>query len=598
MIKSLKQLFYLLTPRQRKRFYILQIMIAIMALIEIIGIVSIVPFMTLVGDTTQLQQDTIIAKIFQASGINSESQFILLLGFIVIFMLSISAATSMFCTWRLCMFANNIGAEISDTLYTYYLKQEWLFHSSGSSAAMTKKIAAESLRVTNGVLVPFMTMNARILLAFFLSLGIFIYNPIIAMIGSLFFAAAYFVIYSFVKMRIYRNGIAVSDVHEKRFRLMNEGFGGIRDVLLLGMGMTYMDRFNRSGKVLAHSQGTNQTLAQIPRYFMELIAFGSIISLVLYLVISQDSNIGILLPTLSIYALATFKLLPAFQQIYVCIATIRGNISGFESIQQDLIDSKRLKHIKPSKKQGYLLPKKNISIENVTFNYPKKAELALNQINISIAANTTIGIAGPSGSGKSTLIDILLGLIKPQRGQLKIDGVIINDENRRLWQNTIGFVSQSIFLSERSIAENIAFGIPSHEIDLKLVNQAVKHAYLDEFIKNLENGIHTKVGERGVQLSGGQRQRIGIARALYNKAEVLVFDEATSSLDGISEKMIMESIDELSDLKTIIMVAHRLKTIQKCDQIFFIEKGKVIDQGTYEHLVKNNEHFRNMAALA
>lgn len=598
MIKSLKQLFHLLTPRQRKRFFILQIMIAIMALIDIIGIVSIVPFMTLVGDTTQLHQDTIIAKLFQASGINSESQFILLVGFIVIFMLSIAAATSMFCTWRLCMFANDIGAEISDRLYTYYLKQEWLFHSSGSSAVLIKKIAAESLRVTNGVLVPFMTMNARILLAFFISLGIFIYNPIIAISGFLFFAAAYFVIYSFVKMRIYRNGIAVSDVHEKRFRLMNEGFGGIRDVLLLGKDMTYMDRFNQSGKVLAHSQGTNQTLAQIPRYFMELIAFGSIISLVLYLVISQDSNIGILLPTLSIYALATFKLLPAFQQIYVCIATIRGNISGFESIQQDLIDSMRLKHIIPSKKQGYLLPKKNISIENVSFKYPKKAELALNQINISMPANATIGIAGPSGSGKSTLIDILLGFIKPQRGQLKIDGITINDVNRRLWQNTIGFVSQSIFLSDRSIAENIAFGIPSNEIDLKLVNQAVKHAYLDEFIKSLDNGIHTKVGERGVQLSGGQRQRIGIARALYNKAEVLVFDEATSSLDGISEKMIMESIDELSKQKTIILVAHRLKTIRTCDQIFFINEGRVVDQGTYEELIETNEYFKKMASLA
>ena len=296
-----------------------------------------------------------------------------------------------------------------------------------------------------------------------------------------------------------------------------------------------MDRFNQSGKVLAHSQGTNQTLAQIPRYFMELIAFGSIISLVLYLVISQDSNIGILLPTLSIYALATFKLLPAFQQIYVCIATIRGNISGFESIQQDLIDSMRLKHIIPSKKRAIYSPK-NISIENVSFKYPKKAELALNQINISMPANATIGIAGPSGSGKSTLIDILLGFIKPQRGQLKIDGITINDVNRRLWQNTIGFVSQSIFLSDRSIAENIAFGIPSNEIDLKLVNQAVKHAYLDEFIKSLDNGIHLKLVKGVFSFLEGQRQRIGIARALYNKAEVLDVDEATSSLDVYKRK--------------------------------------------------------------
>ena len=209
-----------------------------------------------------------------------------------------------------------------------------------------------------------------------------------------------------------------------------------------------------------------------------------------------------------------------------------------------------------------------------------------------------IGIVGPSGSGKSTLIDILLGLIEPDQGKLKIDNKIIDSTNCRSWQNTIGFVAQSIFLSEGSIAENVAFGIPNNEIDFKQVDYALNLAHLDELVNSLEQGIHTKVGERGVQLSGGQRQRIGIARALYHEAVVLVFVEATSSIDGITEKMIMEAIHQFSGKKTIILIAHRLKTVQKCDNLFFIDNGKVVDQGTYDELIEKNEQFKNMSMHA
>ena len=215
-----------------------------------------------------------------------------------------------------------------------------------------------------------------------------------------------------------------------------------------------------------------------------------------------------------------------------------------------------------------------------------------------IPANSVIGIVGPSGSGKSTLIDILLGLIEPQKGAIKIDEEVINSKNCRSWQNSIGFVAQSIFLSEGTIAENVAFGIPKDQINLQKVQQALKLAHLDEMVQSLDKGIHTKVGERGVQLSGGQRQRVGIARALYYKAEVLVFDEATSSLDCVTEKMIMEAIHEFSGQKTIIMIAHRLKTVKKCDQIFFIDKGQVVDVGKYDELIERNEHFKNMAIHA
>jgi ATP-binding cassette, subfamily B, bacterial PglK len=596
MLKLLKQLFIMLTPSQYKHFYVLQILVMLMTFVEILSIASIVPFMTLVGDMGQLQQDTIMVQVYQASGITSESKFVFLLGVGVLIMLFISAMISIFTIWKLSMFASKIGAEISDRLYTHYLKQGWLFHASGSSAQLTKKITTEAQRVTNGIVMPLMQMNARIVLVLFMSLTIFIYDPKVATVGLTAFSIAYFILFKLVRLRLQRNGRAISEVNEQRFRLMNEGFGGIKDVLLLGRDNDFVKRFNQTGCTLAYSQGSNVALTQVPRYFMELVAFGSMIALVLYLIASHDGNLGMILPILSVYALATFKLLPAFQQIYAGAATIKGSISAFESIQQDLISSVKTQPTTLKSEYSYLHPKQQISLENVTFSYPGKSELTLNQLNMSIPANSVIGIVGSSGSGKSTLIDILLGLIEPQQGQLKVDSAIINDQNRRSWQNTIGFVAQSIFLSEGSIAENVAFGVPQDQIDLDQVQQALKLAHLTEFLQSLEQGVHTKVGERGVQLSGGQRQRIGIARALYHEAEVLVFDEATSSLDGITEKMIMEAINSFSGQKTIIMIAHRLKTVQKCDQIFFIDKGQVIDQGTYQELIETNEHFKNMAA--
>lgn len=504
----------------------------------------------------------------------------------------------MFTLWRLFMFANRTGIEIANRLYNHYLNQNWLFHANGSSAQLTKKISTETSRVTSLVLVPLLQMNAKIVLAILLSVSISIYDPQVAITGLSAFAVGYFIIFRSVRARLTKNGKAISQVDEQRFRLMNEGFGGIKDVLLFGRNNDFINRFSKAGETFAHSQGTNQSLAQVPRYMVELVAFGFMIALVLYLIATHKGNLGLVLPVLTVYTLAGFRLLPAFQQIFACIANIKGNISAFESIQQDLKDS--LQTVEKLKKSstGYMNLKKEISLENITFTYPRKSEATLKQLNMLIPVNKVVGVVGSSGSGKSTLIDILLGLLEPHHGELRIDGTIINSQNRRLWQNTIGFVAQSIFLSEGSIAENVAFGIPKDKIDLDKVQQALELAHLSEFIQGLEKGLHTKVGERGVQLSGGQRQRIGIARALYNKAEVLIFDEATSSLDGLTEKMVMEAIHNFSGKKTIIMIAHRIKTVEKCDQIFFIDKGKVVDQGTFQELIKTNKQFKKIAGHA
>ena len=599
MFHLAKELFALLTPSQRRRYYVLQAMVILMAFMELLGIASIGPFMALVADTQLLETNSILNSIYVASGVATHTEFLFIAGSFVLLMLGIASVLSVVTTWRLSLFAFSVGTEIGDRLYRYYLNKDWLFHASGSSAQLTKQIATEALRVTSFIILPLIQMNARVVLAIFISVGIFIYNPLIASVGVVLFVSGYVIIYKVIRKRIMLYGQHVSTTSTDRFRLMNEGFGGIKDVLLYDRSHEFVDQFQKSGKLLAHAQGVNTALSQAPRYLMELLAFGAMISLVLVLLITRDGNLSQVLPVLAVYALAGFKLLPALQQIYGSVTTIRGNTAAFDAIKTDLLASLTLQNSKSSCTSNIdLANAKNIRLSNVSFNYPNKQTAALSSLTIDIPVNATVGFVGESGSGKSTTIDLLLGLIKPDKGQLLIDKTVIDSDNISAWQQHIGFVPQSIFLSEGSIAENIAFGLSAEDISLKKVKKAVKLAHLDALVDSLPLGLDTKVGERGVQLSGGQRQRIGIARALYNDADILVFDEATSALDGITEKVIMDAIQELSGKKTIIMIAHRLKTVEKCDVIYLMEQGEVVEQGTYHELIKDNSKFKQMAEHA
>ena len=599
MLKVIKQLFVLLTDKQLKQFYLLQVLVVIMAFTELLGIASIAPFMALVGDISILETNGIFAQLYKMSGLNNPMDFLFYTGVIVLVMLAFSTVISMFTTWKLSIFGARIGTEIADRLYSYYMQQSWQFHASGSSAQLTKQVSTEAARISSQIVQPLMIMNSKLVLALFISISIVIYDPVIAILGLFIFSLAYFVLYRLVRQKLESNGQQLSEVSTQRFRLMNEGFGGIKDVLLLNRSHDFITRFHDSGKVFARAQGTNIAISQVPRYFIELIAFGAMISLVLVLIKVHSGNLGEVLPILAVYALAAFKLLPALQQIYSSLSQIKGNTAAFEAVKDDL--ERSFDSQKTSSDTVVSTPidlKRSIKLSNIEFSYPGKDRPAVDGVNMSIPVNSVIGLVGSSGSGKSTLIDLLLGLLTPQQGNIYVDDIRITADNKRAWQDLLGFVPQSIFLSEGSIAENIAFGIPAKDISLKQVNKALKLANLTELVEQLPDGVNTRVGERGVQLSGGQRQRIGIARALYHEAEVLVFDEATSALDGITEKIVMDAIHEFSGQKTIVMIAHRLKTVEKCDLIYFMEHGKIIDYGTYQELVVRNVKFKEMAKYA
>eukprot|EP00764_Aduncisulcus_paluster_P006921 gnl/Carplike_NY0171/2286_a3081_430.p1 GENE.gnl/Carplike_NY0171/2286_a3081_430~~gnl/Carplike_NY0171/2286_a3081_430.p1 ORF type:complete len:541 (-),score=1.97 gnl/Carplike_NY0171/2286_a3081_430:41-1663(-) len=536
MIKNIKRLYDLLTHEQRFKLLRLQFLVFFMALSEVAGVAAIGPFMALVGDMDRLHSEGYIRDVYQLMNFSSPEQFLFWVGVFVLVTLTLAAVFSIYTTWKLSLYAQQVGAEISVRLYIHYMTQPWLFHASVSSVVLTNKIALECNRITNQIIQPLMIMNAKFGLVILMLIMIFLLNPLVALAGLGVFGIAYFILYRYVRHFLGRNGVRMSESNRQRLALMNEGFGGIKDTLLLGRQNDFSKRFELASNEFGYAQGVNRGLSHSPRYAMELIAFSAIIFLVLYLLSAFDGDLGGVLPLLSVYALAGFKLLPAFQQIYVGVAAIKGNMSAYENLESDLIASQEVKTCQGAKDVSKLPLEDSISLNNIVFSYPNQQSAALNYLNIYIPVNKVIGLVGSSGSGKSTAVDVILGLIEPEEGGLLVDGEVVNKRNLRAWQNNIGFVPQTIFLADATIKENIAFGLPIDEIDRERVAKAAEMAHLNEFVQRLPEGLETRVGERGVKLSGGQRQRIGIARALYDDANVLVLDEATSALDGITEQ--------------------------------------------------------------
>lgn len=597
MYQQLKKLYQLLSKGQRKKLLRLQILVVLMAFAEVGGVFAIGPFMALVADMSALHSGGIVTNIFKLSGL-TESSFIFWAGVSVLLALTGAACISMLTTWRLATYSFRLGAELGVRLFKHYMQQPWLFHANGSSSTLINKIAAESNRLTAQIINPLLQMIARLVLIVTMAIAIFLYDPKVALSGLLIFSMGYFILYRTARKKLQSNGKIITEANRLRMSLMQEGFGGIKDTLLLGRQADFNERFEKSSMEFGRAQGNNAVLAQVPRYAMELLAFGSIILLVLYLLSFYSGNLSQILPTLAVYSLAGFRLLPAFQQVYVATTNIRGNVSAFENLLEDFENSQGAQTGVPAEDIGRLSFKNEIRLTDIHFCYPGKERGALNGISMRIPANKIIGVVGASGSGKSTAIDILLGLIEPDSGQVLVDDKPINAENRRAWQNNLGYVSQAIFLSDSTITENIAFGLPALRIDEDRVKNAARLAHLDELVDSLPQGFNTRVGERGIQLSGGQRQRIGIARALYNDADVLVFDEATSALDGITERLVMDAIHDFTGKKTIVLIAHRLATVKACDCIYLMSAGQVIDRGTYDELIQRNKTFRKMATQA
>ena len=568
-----------------------------MALLDMIGVASILPFMAVLTNPSLIETNSILNTVFKTAsifGVESSQQFLFALGVFVFVLLIISLTFKAFTTYLQVRFVRMREQSIGKRLLEGYLHQPYSWFLNHHSADLGKTILSEVNVVIDNGINPFIELIAKGMVTIALITLLLITNPKLALIVGLSLATAYGAIFYCIRKYVIRTGEERLKNNQLRFTIISEVFGAVKEVKLGGLEKNYIKNFSKSAQILARTIASSQVIAILPRFILEAVAFGGILLIILY-IMAGTGSFNSAIPIVSLYVFAGYRLLPALQQIYASFTKLTFVGPSLEKLYNDL---NNLKNFNESQNSGVLPLNKKITLKSVYYNYPGSTRTALKNINISIPVNSTVGLVGTTGSGKTTTVDIILGLLEPQKGTLEIDEKIITKQNSRSWQRSIGYVPQQIYLSDDTIEANIAFGVKPEDINQDFVEKASKIANLHEFVtKELPKQYKTTIGERGVRLSGGQRQRIGIARALYHSPQAIILDEATSALDNQTEKAVMDAVNNLGKDITIILIAHRLSTVKKCDKIFILEKGELIDQGNFEELINSNENFRKSAML-
>ena len=592
-MSSLKLVFELLTRSERKRAVFLLCMILTMALLDAVGVASIMPFIAVLANPQLVETNALLAKVYETFNFTSTNLFLFSLGLLVFILLVLSLSLKAVTNYAQLRYTLVTEYSLSRRLVEGYLRQPYSWYLSKNSAVLGKNVLSEVSEVINQVMMPLLVFIAQFFVAFaLLSLLMFI-DPQVSLTVGVVLGIAYGLVYKLVSKYLSRIGVERVVANEARFHLLSEAFGAIKDVKIRGLEQTYVDRFSIHARTYAINQASAQIVAQVPRFILEMIAFGGMLLLVLVL-IARNGSFTNAVPIISLYAFAGYRLIPALQQIYGSYTQLRFSTPALKIIHQEILGLQRSNDAQATVEP--LRFSQDIKLDDVYYSYPNTSASALKGLDISIASKTTVGIVGFTGSGKTSTIDILLGLLEPEKGAFLIDGVAVDSSNRRHWQKTVGYVPQQIYLTDDSVYANIAFGIEPENVDHSAIERAAKIANLHDFVINeMPEGYESIVGERGVRLSGGQRQRIGIARALYHNPNVLILDEATSALDNLTEKAVMDAVHNLGHEITVILVAHRLSTVRECDQIFLLEKGQLKAQGTFDELLEDSETFRAMA---
>lgn len=592
-MQTFKKLLFLLTPLERKRAGLLLIMILIMALLEMIGVASILPFVTVLTNPDLVETNFILSKIFQISsafGVENTQQFIFSLGILVFILLTISVSFKVLTIYTQVRFTEMCQYSIGKRLIEGYLYKPYSWFLSRHSADFGKTILSEvSAIVTNGIN-PIMELISKGMIIIALVTLLLIADPKLALTVGLALPAIYVLIFSFVRKYLKNFGEESLKNNQLRFMTVSEAFGAIKEVKVGGLEETYIKIFSNSAQIYARTQTSARVISQFPRFIIEVIFFGSILLMMFY-IMSQTGSLNAALPIISLYAFASYRLMPALQQVYGSFTQLTFVGPSLDKVYDDF---KNFKPFNKNQDQEILTINKKITLKNIYYNYPNSSKTVLKDINLSIPSKSTVGFVGVTGSGKTTMVDIILGLLQPKKGILETDEKVITKQNLVSWQRLIGYVPQHIYLSDDTVAANIAFGVEPKDINQDMVEKASKIANLNKFVMDeLPKQYQTTIGERGVRLSGGQRQRIGIARALYHNPQVLILDEATSALDNQTEQVVMDAIDNLNKEITIILIAHRLSTVKNCDIIYLLDKGQIKDQGTFKELRNVNKQFRD-----
>ena len=557
------------------------------AFAEVISLGAVLPFLGILTAPDLVFNHPIVAKLAHAWGVTSADKLVLPLTIAFAAAALVAGAIRLLLLWVSIRLAHASGADLSIEVYRRTLYQPYQVHVARNSSEVITSITTKvggAVNVLNYLLV----LISSIVLLVAIVFALIAIDPVVALAAAIGFGTSYGLITWLSRRRLHLNSRRIAHEQNQVVKALQEGLGGIRDVLLDGMQPVYCDIYRQADLPLRRAEGNNAFISQSPRYVMEALGVALIAALA-YGLSSQVGGVATALPVLGALALGAQRLLPAMQMVYSAWTIIAGSHASLADIIELLDQPMPAEILRPA--PAPLSFEDAIRFDDVRFRYGSTGPWVLDGLNLNIPKGSRVGFVGTTGSGKSTTLDLLMGLLVPTEGALKVDGHSLSGSRMRAWQLTIAHVPQNIYLADATLAENIAFGVPSSAIDLERVRQAARHAQIADFIESRPDGYRAYVGERGIRLSGGQRQRIGIARALYKRASVLVFDEATSALDNATERSVMDSIEGLNRNLTILLIAHRLTTVRRCDVIVELEHGRAVAQGTYEELLKRSPSF-------
>ncbi|WP_306120541.1 MULTISPECIES: ABC transporter ATP-binding protein [unclassified Roseitalea] len=601
-LSTWKKAWALLDGRERRNAWIVLGVIIVGALASAVMVASVMPFLAVLADPSRIETTRSLAWAYDMFGFTSVYWFLVGLGVASFAVIVLSSAIQITKTWAVARFAMMRVHSISHRLLASYLAQPYEFFLNRHSGEMGPRVLAESGQVVGQFLRPAAQFIAACLTTLAI-VGLLLWvEPLIAVTAFAVLGAIYGLIYIGTRRVLKRLGQIRVETNRQRFRLANEALTGIKDIRLLGRETAYLDRFATPSTRMARTQVRVAVFSQVPQLALQAVAFGGIIVLCLVLIdpagLASGAALGGLLPVLGVFAFAGQRLMPELSKLYQSLAQIQAGSAAVDAVYEDLVLRKAAARLPRICSEGLGL-KSSLVLDGISYSYPNADQAGVRDICLSIRAGEKIGIVGSTGAGKTTLADVILGLLEPDQGRLVADDVEITSENVRSWMQGVGYVPQDILLTDAPVAENIALGVPPASIDHDRVLKAARIARIDRFIEDeLPQGYQTHVGERGIRLSGGQRQRIGIARALYHDADLIVFDEATSALDNLTEAEVIAAIDALPGDKTVVMIAHRLSTVQRCDRIAVLVKGRLVGCDTWSALMEGNAHFQSIARLA
>lgn len=586
----LLRLWQHLRPRRRRQFGLLMGLMLVSAFVEVVSLGAVLPFLGILVEPERVFNHPMIADLARALSITSAEQ--LVLPFTIAFATAalLAGAIRILLLWVSNRLAHACGSDLSLEVYRRTLYQPYQVHVARNSSAVLSGMSKVGASVSMLYQLMMLSSSVVLMVSIIIIMGAIDFG--VAATAAITLGASYGVITLISRRRLRRNSVLIAHEQTQVVKALHEGLGGIRDVLLDGTQSVYCDIYRKADLPLQRALGNNTFIGQSPRFAME--AMGMILIAILAYGLSQQAGgIASAVPILGALAIGAQRMLPALQQSYSAWTGIAGNHASLADTIELLDQPLPIEVLKPP--PAPLSFKDSICFENVYFRYKDQNPWVLNGFNLMIPKGARVGFVGSTGSGKSTTIDLLMGLLLPTEGELLVDGQPIIGNRLRAWQRTIAHVPQTIYLADTTLAENIAFGVLPEAIDIDRVHQAARQAQIASFIESSPEGYQAYVGERGIRLSGGQRQRIGIARSLYKQASVLVFDEATSALDNITEQSVMDAIDGLNRELTILIVAHRLSTLRRCDIIVELQGGRVVTQGNYEELLQSSASFRAMA---